>query len=181
MLLSPLLRAPCVSLLSSSRNILLMPTMLQSSLRASFFSTGSAASSAATPSVPTPSPFTPQIQPRSGTSPDSVVHVTCTMNNIHACISNLDGQVISKASGGLLGFKHRERASADAAKSIGETISKKAVEAGYRLAHVKVSGPSRGRSSMLRGLVTGGLRIADIRDVTPMPTNGCRPPAMRRL
>lgn len=103
------------------------------------------------------------------------------MNNIHACVSNLDGNVVSASSGGLLGFKHRERASADAAKGIGEAIAKRAFEAGYRLAHVRLRGPSRGRSSMLRGLLAGGLRVADIRDVTPMPTNGCRPRAARRL
>jgi small subunit ribosomal protein S11 len=113
--------------------------------------------------------------------PDSVVHVNCTMNNIHVCVSNLDGQVLAKCSGGVLGYKHRERASPVAAREIAENVGKKAIESGYKLSHVHMQGPSRGRSQVLRGLTSAGLKIADIRDVTPMPTNGCRPPHTRRL
>lgn len=114
-------------------------------------------------------------------APDSVVVVNSTLNNIHACVSNLDGQVISKSSGGILGLKHRQRATPEAARDIGEAISKKAYEAGYRVAHVELKGPSKGRSMVLRGILAGGLSVYDIRDVTPLPTNGCRPKAMRRL
>ena len=114
-------------------------------------------------------------------SPDSRVIINCTMNNMHISVSNLEGQVVAKTSGGLVGFKHRERAGADAGKAAGEIIGKKASESGYRIAHVEVKGPSRGRTSILKGLQLGGLGIADIRDVTPTPTNGCRPKHMRRL
>lgn len=113
--------------------------------------------------------------------PDAVVTVTCTLNNMHVTVSNLEGQIVAKSSGGLVGFKHRERAGRDAGTAAGEMVAKKAFEAGYRVAHVHVKGPSRGRGSVLRGIQVGGLRVFDIRDMTPMPTNGCRPPHKRRL
>lgn len=116
-----------------------------------------------------------------GLRPDSVVIVNATMNNIHACVSNLDGQVVSKCSGGILGLKHRERATPEAARDIGENIAKRAYELGYRMSHVHLKGPSKGRSMVLRGLLAGGLNVWDIKDITPMPTNGCRPKSMRRL
>lgn len=113
--------------------------------------------------------------------PDSVVLVNATMNNIHVCVSNLEGQVVSKCSGGVLGYKHRQRAGALAAREIAESVSKKATDLGFKIAHVHLKGPSKGRSQILRGIQMGGLKIADIQDVTPQPTNGCRPPHMRRL
>jgi small subunit ribosomal protein S11 len=113
--------------------------------------------------------------------PDSVVTVNATMNNIHACVSNLDGQVVSKGSGGVLGLKHRARATPEAARDIGEQIARKAYDLGYRVSHIRLKGPSRGRSQVLRGLISGGLKVYDIKDITPMPTNGCRPKTMRRL
>ena len=116
-----------------------------------------------------------------GKQADSVVRVNCTMNNIHVCVANLDGAVVSKVSGGLLGFSHRERAGPAAAFKIGEAVAKRAVERGHRVAHVEMKGPSRGRAQVLRGIAVAGLRVVDIRDVTPMPTNGCRPPHARRL
>lgn len=112
---------------------------------------------------------------------DSVVNVSCTMNNIHVAVSNIEGQVVSRCSGGMLGYKHRQRASAIAAREIGQAAAKKAFEAGYRVSHVQLKGPSKGRSQVLRGIQLGGLNVYDIRDVTPIPTNGCRPKHMRRL
>lgn len=103
------------------------------------------------------------------------------MNNIHVCVSNVEGEVIAKCSGGVLGYKHRERASPLAAREIAEAVAKKAMESGHRISHVHMKGPSKGRSQVLRGLTTAGLKIHDIKDVTPMPTNGCRPPHARRL
>ena len=112
---------------------------------------------------------------------DSTVTVTATMNNIHVVVSNVDGQIVSKFSGGMCGHKHRQRTSPLAAVEIGEKAAKKAFDAGHRIAHVHVKGPSRGRGQILRGIANGGLKIMDIRDVTPMPTNGCRPKHARRL
>ena len=112
---------------------------------------------------------------------DAVVVMRSTANNIHACASTLDGAVVSAASGGLLGYKHRARASPVAARDIGEAVARRAAEAGHRVAHLRLKGPSRGRAQMLRGLLAGGLRVADIRDVTPIPMPGTRPRKMRRL
>jgi len=113
--------------------------------------------------------------------PDATVMIRTTMNNIHACVSNLEGDVVARSSGGLAGFKHRQRASGAAAKDIGVAIAKKAAETGHRIVHVHMKGPARGRAQVLRGIQEGGLRVYDIKDVTALPTGGCRPPAMRRL
>ena len=115
---------------------------------------------------------------------DSTVTVTCTLNNIHVVVSNIDGQIVSKVSGGMVGEprnKHRMRSSSIAAAQIGKAAARKAAEAGHRMCHVHVKGPSRGRGQVLRGITMGGLRIVDRRDVTPLPTNGCRPRHSRRL
>lgn len=103
------------------------------------------------------------------------------MSNVHVCVSTLDGNVVSKASSGMLGYKHRLRNGPMAGKEVAELACKKAFESGHRLAHVHVKGPSRSRSVILRGILSGGLEVKDIRDVTPIPTNGCRPKHARRL
>jgi small subunit ribosomal protein S11 len=112
---------------------------------------------------------------------DSTITVTSTMNNVHVVVSNVDGQVVSKFSGGMVGQKHRQRAGPVAAEAAGLQASKKAYEAGHRVSHLHLKGPSRSRGMVMRGISGGGLRICDIRDITPQPTNGCRPKATRRL
>lgn len=112
---------------------------------------------------------------------DSTVHVRMTMNNIHVTVSNVEGATVSRSSGGILGFKHRARADPDSAQEIAERASQKAVEAGHKRAHVHFRGPSRARGQILLGIVSGGLQVADVKDVTPIPTNGCRPRHARRL
>lgn len=115
------------------------------------------------------------------TTADSTVTVTATLNNIHVVVSNIDGQIVSKFSGGMVGQKHRQRTNPSAAAEIGEKAAKKAYDAGHRIAHVHVKGPSRSRGVILRGITVGGLKVLDIRDITPQPTNGCRPKHARRL
>jgi small subunit ribosomal protein S11 len=117
----------------------------------------------------------------SATGPDSIIVVKCTMNNIHVVISNIEGEVVSKCSGGVLGLKHRARASPLAGLEIAKKAASTAVSKGYALSHVEMKGPSRGRGQVLQGIAAAGLRVFDIRDVTPVPTNGCRPPSVRRL
>lgn len=112
---------------------------------------------------------------------DSIVHVNCTLNNIHVTVSNLEGHVVSRCSGGMIGFKHRQRANPLAAKDIAQKAVSAATQAGYRVAHIEMKGPSRGRSQVLRGILGAGMRVVDIRDVTPIPTSGCRPKSARRL
>jgi small subunit ribosomal protein S11 len=112
---------------------------------------------------------------------DSTVHVRMTMNNIHVTVSNMEGGTVTRASGGMLGFKHRTRSTPEAAKVIAEQAAQKAVAAGHKLSHVHFRGPSRARGQILLGVVSGGLRVSTVRDVTPLPTNGVRPRAARRL
>lgn len=112
---------------------------------------------------------------------DSTVHVQMTMNNIHITVSDVEGATVSRATGGMLGFKHRTRAEPDAAKVIAEQAASKAVQHGHQVAHVHFRGPSKARGQILLGVVSGGLQVADVRDVTPIPTNGCRPKHARRL
>ena len=113
--------------------------------------------------------------------PDSKVHVRMTMNNIHITVSNIEGSPISKSTGGMAGFKHRARASPAAAQRIAQNAASGAVSAGYKNSHVLFRGPSAARGQVLLGLASGGLTIYDIKDVTPLPTNGCRPKHARRL
>ena len=115
------------------------------------------------------------------TLPDAVAVVCCTLNNIHACVRDLDGDVVASSSGGRLGYKHRARATPFAALDLGAAVGARAYAKGHRTVRVELKGPSRGRAQVVRGLVSAGLQVHDIRDVTPMPTNGCRPKAMRRL
>jgi len=107
--------------------------------------------------------------------------VNVTMNNIVVSVATLDGNVVSRCSGGVLGLRHRQRASPAAGTDIARAAAQKAFERGFRVSRVHLKGPSRARGQVLRGLQAGGLRVADIRDVTPVPTNGCRPKAARRL
>lgn len=112
---------------------------------------------------------------------DTIVRVSSTMNNIYVTVSDIEGRVVSRASGGMLGLKHRQRATPQAGQAVAEQAVNKAVAAGHKVASVEMKGPSRGRGQILRGIMNGGLRVISIRDTTPIPTNGCRPPAARRL
>jgi len=141
------------------------------SVSSSSSSTASSSSSSSTSSSST----------SSSNQVDSVVHVNCTMNNIVVSVSTLDGEVISRCSGGMIGLKHRARASASAATDIAKNAAQKAVEKGFKITEVRLKGPSRSRGQILRGIQGAGMKISEIRDLTPMPTNGCRPPAARRL
>ena len=114
-------------------------------------------------------------------TPDSTITYTAKRNNVFAVVSSLDGEVVASSSGGRVGFKHRARGSPEAAQAAAEAVAKRAVEKGFSLSHLRVAGPSRGRSSLLRGLASGGMHIVDIRDVTPTPMPGTRPKKSRRL
>ena len=132
-------------------------------------------------SPPASSSSSPSSSSSAAGAADSVVHVNVTMNNIVVSVSTLDGNVVSRCSGGVLGLRHRQRASPAAGTDIARSAAQKAFERGFRVSRVHLKGPARARGQVLRGLQAGGLRVADIRDVTPMPTNGCRPKAARRL
>jgi small subunit ribosomal protein S11 len=110
-----------------------------------------------------------------------VAHVAATFNNTIITISDTQGNTVSWSSAGSLGFKGSRKSTPYAAQVAAEDAGKKAVEHGMRTLEVEVSGPGSGRESALRALQAIGLQVTSIRDVTPIPHNGCRPPKRRRV
>ena len=110
-----------------------------------------------------------------------VAHIHSTFNNTIITISDVQGHVVCWASGGSKGFKGSRKSTPFAAQMAAEDAGKKAQEHGVKTLEVNVSGPGSGRESALRALQSVGLTITTIRDVTPMPHNGCRPPKRRRV
>jgi small subunit ribosomal protein S11 len=110
-----------------------------------------------------------------------VAHVAATFNNTIITITDTQGHAVSWSSAGSLGFKGSRKSTPYAAQVAAEDAGKKAVEHGMRTLEVEVSGPGSGRESALRALQAVGLLVTSIRDVTPIPHNGCRPPKRRRV
>ena len=110
-----------------------------------------------------------------------VAHVAASFNNTIITISDGQGNTVSWSSAGSLGFKGSRKSTPYAAQVAAEDAGKKAVEHGMRTLEVEVSGPGSGRESALRALQAVGLQVTSIRDVTPIPHNGCRPPKRRRV
>ena len=110
-----------------------------------------------------------------------VAHVAATFNNTIITITDQQGNAISWSSAGMMGFKGSRKSTPYAAQVAAEDAGKKAVEHGMRTLEVEVSGPGSGRESALRALQAVGLVVTSIRDVTPIPHNGCRPPKRRRV
>ena len=110
-----------------------------------------------------------------------VAHVNATFNNTIITISDAQGNAVSWSSAGSLGFKGSRKSTPYAAQVAAEDAAKKAVEHGMRTLEVEVSGPGAGRESALRALQAVGLNVTAIRDVTPIPHNGCRAPKRRRV
>ncbi|MEW6333791.1 MAG: 30S ribosomal protein S11 [Thermodesulfobacteriota bacterium] len=112
---------------------------------------------------------------------EGIAHIQSTFNNTIVTITDLGGNVIAWASAGMQGFKGSRKSTPFAAQMAAEDAVKKAREHGLRSVQVYVKGPGSGRESALRSLQLAGLRISLIRDVTPIPHNGCRPPKRRRV
>jgi small subunit ribosomal protein S11 len=110
-----------------------------------------------------------------------VAHVAATFNNTIISIADTQGNVVSWSSAGMMGFKGSRKSTPYAAQVAAEDAGKKAVDHGMRTLEVEVSGPGSGRESALRALQAVGLTVTSIRDVTPIPHNGCRPPKRRRV
>jgi small subunit ribosomal protein S11 len=108
-------------------------------------------------------------------------HISATFNNIIISLTNKQGQVISWSSAGKMGFKGSKKNTPYAAQMAAADCAKVAFEAGLKRVEVFVKGPGAGRESAIRGLSTSGIEIAMIKDVTPLPHNGCRPPKKRRV
>jgi small subunit ribosomal protein S11 len=110
-----------------------------------------------------------------------IAHVQASFNNTIVTITDMGGNAIVWASSGNQGFKGSRKSTPFAAQRAGETAARKAMEHGMRQVDVYVNGPGSGRESAIRSLQAAGLRINLIRDVTPIPHNGCRPPKRRRV
>jgi small subunit ribosomal protein S11 len=112
---------------------------------------------------------------------EGVAHIQSTFNNTIVTITDLSGNVIAWSSSGLQGFKGSRKSTPFAAQMAAEDVVRKAKEQGMRKVQVYIKGPGAGRESALRSLQLAGLTITMIRDVTPVPHNGCRPPKRRRV
>ena len=108
-------------------------------------------------------------------------HIRSTFNNTIVTITDTKGNAISWATAGGMGFKGSRKSTPYAAQTAAETAAKAAVDQGMKTVEVYVRGPGSGRESAIRALQTAGLEITLIRDVTPIPHNGCRPPKRRRV
>jgi small subunit ribosomal protein S11 len=109
------------------------------------------------------------------------VHISATFNNIIISITNKTGQVISWSSAGKMGFRGSKKNTPYAAQTAAQDCAKVAVDAGMKRADVYVKGPGSGRESAIRALNNSGIEVTSIKDVTPLPHNGCRPPKKRRV
>ena len=112
---------------------------------------------------------------------EGIAHIQSTFNNTIITITDLSGNVIAWSSSGLQGFKGSRKSTPFAAQMAAEDVVRKAKEQGLRKVQVYIKGPGSGRESALRSLQIAGLTITLIRDVTPVPHNGCRPPKRRRV
>ena len=110
-----------------------------------------------------------------------VAHVAATFNNTIVTITDTAGNAVSWSSAGMMGFKGSRKSTPYAAQMAAEDAGRKAIEHGMRTLEVEVTGPGSGRESALRALQAVGLTVTSIRDVTPIPHNGCRPPKRRRV
>jgi small subunit ribosomal protein S11 len=110
-----------------------------------------------------------------------IAHIQATFNNTIVTVTDLEGRVIAWSSAGKLGFKGAKKSTAYAAQLAAEDCAKVALSWGMKEIEVNVKGPGNGRESAIRSFNSAGLQITVIRDVTPVPHNGCRPPKQRRV
>ena len=110
-----------------------------------------------------------------------IAHISATFNNTIVTISDIQGAVIAWSSAGCNGFKGSRKSTPYAAQVTAEVAAKKATEFGMKTISVKIQGPGNGRDSAVRGLISSGLNVTTIKDITPIPHNGVRPPKKRRV
>lgn len=110
-----------------------------------------------------------------------VAHICSSFNNTIVTITDTAGNTLSWASAGELGFKGSRKSTPFAAQSASETAAKAAMEHGLKTVEVLVKGPGSGREAAIRALQAAGLEVSMIKDITPLPHNGCRPPKRRRI
>lgn len=113
--------------------------------------------------------------------PHGVVHIQATFNNTMVCITDPDGKTICWSSAGSLGFRGSRKGTPFAAQQAAARAASAARDHGMRSVQVRVKGPGAGRESAIRALAAAGLEVRELKDVTPIPHNGCRPPKRRRV
>jgi len=113
--------------------------------------------------------------------PTGIVHIQSTFNNTIVAVTDLSGNLIGQSSSGRVGFKGSRRSTPFAAQMAAKDAVRQAMEQGMRMAEVRIKGPGVGREAALRALQIDGFTVTVIRDVTPIPHNGCRPPKRRRV
>lgn len=111
----------------------------------------------------------------------AVAHITSTFNNTLVSITTLEGDVLLRGSAGKMGFKGARKGTPFAASQIGSTLAKDMQIIGIKNVEINMQGPGSGRESVVRAFQGAGLHISILRDVTPLPHNGCRPPKKRRV
>ncbi|MFS8638874.1 MAG: 30S ribosomal protein S11 [Gemmatimonadota bacterium] len=112
---------------------------------------------------------------------EGIAHITATFNNTLVTITDMQGNVVVWGSAGRAGFKGSKKSTPFAATVAAEQAGREAVNLGMKRVHVRVQGPGSGRESAIQALAAAGLQIRSIRDVTPIPHNGCRAPKKRRV
>ena len=110
-----------------------------------------------------------------------IAHIKATFNNTHITLTDKFGNVVAWSTAGTSGFKGSRKSTAFAATMAAEKVGNEAISMGMKTIEVKIKGPGSGRESAMRALAVAGLEIISIRDVTPLPHNGCRPPKRRRV
>jgi small subunit ribosomal protein S11 len=112
---------------------------------------------------------------------EGIAHIKATFNNTLVTITDTAGNVVVWGSSGKAGFKGSKKSTPFAATVAAEQVAREAVNLGMKRVHVRVQGPGSGRESAIQALAAAGLQVRSIRDVTPIPHNGCRPPKKRRV
>jgi small subunit ribosomal protein S11 len=113
--------------------------------------------------------------------PVGIVHIAASFNNTLISITDANGNLVAQSSSGARGFRGSRKGTPFAAQQAASEVARKAVEVGMREVEVRVKGPGGGRESAIRAVVQAGIRVTSIRDTTPIPHNGCRPPKRRRV
>jgi small subunit ribosomal protein S11 len=113
--------------------------------------------------------------------PTGIVHIQSTFNNTLVTVTDVNGNAIAWASSGVRGFKGSRKSTPFAAQLAADQAARSAQDHGVQSVAIRVSGPGAGRESALRAIQSAGLRVTSIKDVTPIPHNGCRPPKRRRV
>jgi small subunit ribosomal protein S11 len=112
---------------------------------------------------------------------EGVAHISATFNNTTITITDMGGNTVAWGSAGQAGFKGSKKSTPFAATVAAEQAAREALSVGVRRVHVRVQGPGSGRESAIQALASAGLQVKSIKDVTPIPHNGCRPPKRRRV